>query len=182
MLVHGALLHFLMSETSHPIINVYACVCVSWWWQITKHGRSNQNRRTLRLNNKATHVTWNSPRTTASKERRPAVQNVEMHLDIRKKRALTDLVHYSLPSSSSRHCFWCSACNRTLPYLSLALALSFVTLTLPACTCIFNSSTRMSGHQFAGRGGGKSGRVSRQRGDANGPREAVRCRISIRRI
>ena len=47
------------------------CVCLS---QMTKHGRTNQNRRTLRLNNKATHLTWNSPRTTASKELRPAVK------------------------------------------------------------------------------------------------------------
>jgi len=41
--------------------------------KVVKHGRHNTNKRTIRLNNKATHITWNSPRAQVQKNMRPAV-------------------------------------------------------------------------------------------------------------
>lgn len=41
--------------------------------KVVKHGRKNTNKRTIRINNKVTHITWNSKRTQMSKNVTPAV-------------------------------------------------------------------------------------------------------------
>jgi hypothetical protein len=41
--------------------------------KVVKHGRHNINKRTIRINNKVTHITWNSKRTQLSKNVTPAV-------------------------------------------------------------------------------------------------------------
>ena len=42
--------------------------------RVRKHGQTTNrvNPRTLRLNNKVTHLLWNSPRSQRSRNRRPA--------------------------------------------------------------------------------------------------------------